>query len=353
MLRAVGILAALRLTNAIAADPGPAGQVHPELASPWSVGPELNKVLWADIWGLDTPYPPSRAEAMSIPALARSRNILTSTIARIPLEAYRLDVKVDPQPTWLYRTDQLQTPFSRMVWTVDDLFWYGESLWWVDGRTTEGFPIATTRVPWDDWEVDADRHILVAGREVAPDQVIYFDGFHEGVLAYGAAAIRSASQLEVAASETAKRPFRLELHQTTDEPLNREQRADLVAEARKALETPDGILYTNAAIEAKVHAFDSSQLLIEGRNASAVDMARLASLPATLIDANTAGSSLTYETSQGRNRQAVDYGFAAYMASISSRLSADDVVPRGQHVAFQLEDFTGPVPTITGTELED
>ena len=82
-------------------------------------------------------------------------------------------------------------------------------------------------------------------------------------------------------------------------------------------------------------------------------MARLVGLPASLVDATAAGASLTYETSAGRNQQAVDYGFAAYMAALAGRLSMDDVVPRGQHVAWDLSDLTGLATTPTGPTLED
>jgi hypothetical protein len=183
--------------------------------------------------------------------------------------------------------------------------------------------------------------------------VIYLPGPHEGILNFAPGAIRGASILETSALETSRRPFRVELHQTTDEPMPAAEIDALIAKARQALATNDGILYTNAALTAIVHNYDSSQLLVEGRNANDVNMARLVGLPANLIDANTAGSSLTYETSAGRNQQAVDYGFAAYMASVAARLSMDDVVPHGSRVAWDLADLTGLSTTPTGPTLED
>ena len=59
-----------------------------------------------------------------------------------------------------------------------------------------------------------------------------------------------------------------------------------------------------------------------------------------MLDATTAGASLTYETVAGRNAKFIDYGVALYLEPIEARLSMDDVVPRGQRVAFDLSDFT-------------
>ena len=113
------------------------------------------------------------------------------------------------------------------------------------------------------------------------------------------------------------------------------------------------MLWTNASLQAILHPAAPEDLLIAGRNAAAVDCARLVGVPAALVDATSAGASLTYETTEGRNREFLDYGLIGYMAAVSSRLSMDDVVPRGQRVAFELEDLIGPAPMFTGPPTED
>jgi hypothetical protein len=308
--------------------------------------------LWSDLFDTDL-LPATRREAMAVPALARGRNILCPTIARVPLRLMTLDQPAPDQPAWLTRTDGLVSPFHRMLWTLDDQLFYGAALWKVE-RGADTFPLRCWHIPYDLWDVDqVSQTITVDGVEALAGEVIYLPGPHEGILSIAAGAIRGASILESAAVETSRRPFRVELHQTTDEPMLDTEIADLVTKAKQALATNDGILFTNAAIEAKVHPYDSSQLVIEGRNANDVNMARLVGLPASLIDANAAGASLTYETSAGRNQQAVDYGFAAYMAAVAARLSMDDIVPRGTHVAWDLTDLTNVTTPTTGPALED
>jgi hypothetical protein len=326
------------------------GAPRPQIASPFTDRSALETIVWADLFGVDT-IPPTRAEALSVPAVWRGRNIVATTVARSPLVVYRADVEVVPQPTWTQRTDGLSSPFSRMLWTVDDLVFYGESLWLVT-RGAEDAVLTAERVPYGDWELDEHRRILVNGAPVPAGRAVYIPGPHEGILAYNGRAIRSAALLERSALDTAMTPFKLELHQTNDATMTDAEIDALVSRARTALASHGGILWTNQALEAKVHPVDSSQLLIEGRNA-AVDAARLVGVPAATVDANTAGASLTYETSQGRNAEAYDYGFAAYMAAIAARLGMDDVVPRGCRTAFDLQELVGPAISLTGPVTED
>jgi hypothetical protein len=88
----------------------------------------------------------------------------------------------------------------------------------------------------------------------------------------------------------------------------------------------------------EIGSFDA-HLLESGRNAAAVDVARHASIPADLIDATVTESSLHYSTSRDNDRRFIDYGLGLYMSAISARLSQDDVTPRGQRVAFDLEEW--------------
>jgi hypothetical protein len=350
----MGISNALRLFDRAGATTDHPTPKRPDIASPWSDG-TLESLIWSDLLGLDlSVLPPTRGEGMSVAALARARNILCPVIARCPLVNLRVDEAVDPQPAWMQRTDQLSSPFHRMLWTVDDQLWYGESLWYRDENSTvDGRPLKMTRVPYWEWDVNADNQIEIAGDVAAADQVVYLPGPHEGILNFGGRAIRGATLSETSALAVSQRPFRVELHQTTDEPMDDDEIARLVSTAKVALSTNDGILFTNNALQAIVHPFDSSQLLVEGRNANDVNMARLASLPASLVDANTAGSSLTYETSAGRNQQAIDYGFAAYQSAIASRLSMDDVVTHGTRIAFELTDLVDVNLSTTGPPTED
>lgn len=323
---------------------------RPQVASPWSTG-SLSAIVWADIYGLDT-LPPTRDQAMQVAALARAVNLFKATVARCPLVSLIGDTPVAPSPAWLQRTDGLTSPFHRMLGTVDDHIFHGESLW-LRTNNADGSIRQADRMPYEEWSVNDVGAILVFGDEVPADNVIYLPGPHEGILRFGAKAIRSAAAVETSALDTAKHPFRVHLHQTTDEELSRAEKLDVIAEARNAMYENGGVLFTNNAVTAELLPFDSSHLLVEGRNAAAVDMARLVASPAAIVDATAAGASLTYETTQGRNQQLLDYGIAGYMGAIEARLSMDDCVPRGSRVAFDTANLTTITPEPTGPVTED
>ena len=98
---------------------------------------------------------------------------------------------------------------------------------------------------------------------------------------------------------------------------------------------------------------DSDALQLGARNASALDVARLANMPAMMLDATAQGASLEYQTMTGRNQQWLDYGLALYMDHVEARLSMDDVVPAGQRVTFDTTDWTAPDASPTGPPIPD
>lgn len=313
------------------------------VASPFAGASHLSQVVWPDIMGSDW-LPLTRAEAMSVPAVARSRGLIAGTIARLELEAVKDDKPLDPQPLWMRRTDSPLPPYHRMLWTVDDLVFYGYSLWAVE-RDNHGAVIRADRVPFQNWEFNQDGQITVNGSLVRADSVVLIPGPHEGLIQFGARTIRQASSLLQSADKAAKNQTAyLELHQTNEAPMTQEDIAALIkgwSDARAGAN--GGVAFTNNGIEVREHGAPSEHLLIEGRNASSVDIARCMGVPAALIDAQAQQGSLTYETTQDRNAQFLTYGLAPYMDAISARLSQDDVSPRKTRTEFYLQDFVGDV----------
>jgi hypothetical protein len=111
--------------------------------------------------------------------------------------------------------------------------------------------------------------------------------------------------------------------------------------------------FTNKYVEAKTIGSHLDKLLIEGRNADAVDVARAAGVTASSVDATAAGASLEYTTATTRNQELLDYGVTFYMDAIRFRLSQDDCVPRGHRTAFDVTEFTSLTPTPTGAPTSD
>lgn len=290
----------------------------------------------------------TRAQAMSVPAVKRARGIICTTIARIPLRAYRGTEPINPQPLWIDRTDGPVSPYHRMVWTVDDLLFYGWSLWAVS-RDARGQVIAADRVPFDQWRIESDGTIVYVqpnGVETPADprSVVLIPGSDEGLLEASGGAIRHAADLLANAAKAAENPAAyIDLHQTNDTPITDEQRRELIAgwvAARRG--ENGGVAFSSAGIEVRELGAPIEHLLVEGRNAAALDIARAMSLPGSAIDATVDKASLNYETQEGKAADLIDYGLSAYMSPIAARLGMDDIAPRGTAVRFDLEAETGP-----------
>lgn len=327
------------------------------LASPFSDG-ALTKLVWSDVFGGD--YAPiSRAEAMSIPALSKARNLIAGTIATLPLRAKNAEgvLALDAQPSWMYRTDGQVSPFLRMLWTLDDLLFYGQSLWQVV-RGSEGQILTAERVPYEWWRVTAEGAIVIHDEPVDGDDVLYFPGPVEGVLDKDASTLRAAKSIAAAVEARVKNPIPVtELHATGDggnEPTETEA-ADLVRSYNLNRRDPDGVtVYTPSSVELRTHGDKADAgFMVEGRNAVRLDVANITNVPAALLDGSVSQSSLTYSTQEGRRNEFVDYGLRIWIEAVAGRLSADDVVPRGQHVIFDQTDFLTTLPSPTGPERQD
>lgn len=325
------------------------------IATPWGSS-DLARLVADDVFGGTAPHN-TRERAMRIPAIARARNVVCTTVARFPLAVLRGATKLEgiEAPTWSYESSQVQTWAHRLAWTVDDLMFYGWSCW-SRANQADGTPARFTRIDRGRWTIDDDMQVRVDEMPVDPRDVVVIPGLHEGLLSYGVDAIKDITFLYSIVRQRLLNPVPgIELHQTGGTPLNRDEIDALIdgfAAARQGQN--GGVSYTNQWIESKELGMGGdAQLLIEARNAAAVDCARLVGVHAGMLDATAPKASLNYETTTGRNQEFVDLDLALYMTPITARLSLDDVVPRGTRVEFDLGDYTAPAPAATGPIRQD
>lgn len=306
------------------------------IRSPWSTT-NLEPVILADIFGTADSVPVTRAEAMSVPAVKKGRNLITGNIARLPLKAYRGAEELAEQPTFLYRTNGQTPPQHRMRWTLDDLIFSGWSLWTVE-RGSVGQIVDATRIPPHMWNFDKVGNIEIGGEQVSADSVILFSGPDEGLLANGARTIRTAADIERTAAIRAANPTPLlALKQTTDDVLETTEIAALIDAWVAARQSKTGAVgFLPNGLDIQELGTGGADFLIEARNQIAIDVANLLCLPSNLLNGTTATASLTYTTQEGSRGELTDFALAMWMDCITARLSMDDVVPRGVRVAFDL-----------------
>ncbi len=332
-----------------------------DLASPFAPRPNhLQGVVWSDVFGTAATAPLDRAAAMTIPAVARGRNIICGTVGRIPLAAHRGTTRLTgpAEPTWINSTSGALPAYHRNMWTADDHLFYGWSCWARVNDAAGRFPLQMDRIPIGRWSLDDHGRVKVDRGDgvhelVNQSTVALIPGPHEGILVFGQRALRHYRDLMDAAAQASKTPAaHLALQQTSGQPMLYESPdpnvpgiRDLLASWRAAREgEAGGVAYLPPGLEAKELGTFSEHLLESGRNAAAVDIARLMSLPADLLDA-ASEASLTYSNARDNDARAIQYGVGLYLTAISAALSQDSITPHGQTVRFDLEDWLeDPVP---------
>jgi Phage portal protein len=305
----------------------------------------------------------TRAEAMSIPAVARGRNLIAPVLARQQLVAYRQGVPLPNQPTWL-SSSRYFPPRLRALWTLDDLIFSGLSLWVVD----RGLPdesgrrliLDAMRLPPANW-TQRDGLIVVTGadgseRELVEDEYILFPAPSEGLLTMAARTIRGALRLEERWLERIENPIPVvEIRYTGDDDLEESEMTDIRDGYLKArLDSKGVVMVTPRGFEVHPHGDDAAELFVEGRNAVALDVARFLSLPSTMIDASQVnGSSVDYENNAIGRSAYYDLSLRTWALPFEEALSQDDVVAHGQNVAFDFANLTLNPDTGAPVPLED
>lgn len=345
----MGLFDKFKLSNKRAASTGPAAV---GLVSPHESG-KLARIVWAEHF-LGEAGEVNRNGAMRIPAIAKGRNVLVGIGASLPLVQLEGEQRFD-QP-WLYRSSGDVSPWHRLAWTIDDLIFHGYSLWAVKRNPWTTTIIDAVRVPFELWQLDQwTGEILVNGQKVNQNEVILIPGGFEGIIEAGVDTIRGAHALQRAWIGRAQNPIPLiELHQLTDDELDDEEVDQVVADWAAARTSPNGAVgFTDYRFEVRVHGTLTTDLFEEGRNAIVLDVARLMSLPASLLDGSMSTASLTYSTQEGKRNEFVDYSLPIWLKPIEARLSMDDVCPPGQRIRFDMTSLTTTETPAISAPVED
>jgi HK97 family phage portal protein len=301
----------------------------------------------------------NRADAMSVPAVARARNLIAGTIASMPIEMFVTDQATQerrqvPPPPWV---EQPQVDIPRMTtiaYTIDSLWFYGRGYWMVtEVYQEDGRPRRFRWVNPDDVTFDVDLQTGLVTRYyyrlnptplTGVGSLIVFTSIDEGLLVRAGQTIQTCVELERAALEFARSPAPSITLKNTGVDLPSDQVQSLLDRWRESRRASGGaVAYLSSALELDTVGFSPAELaLVDARAFQVLEIARATGLPAGLLSADV--GSMTYQNVQAERRALVDLALQPYMTAIEERLSMDDVTPRGTTLMFTPNDFLRATP---------
>ena len=292
----------------------------------------------------------TRALAMSVPSVARARNIICGTIGSLPLTTFNriTGEYVDPHRV-INQPDPRVAGFVIYCWLAEDIWLYGAGYGQVlemYSATDGGRVRAWTRVSPDRVTVDTDflnttiNGYKVDGKSVPMQgvgSIIRFDGADEGFLHRSGKTVAAAVYLENAALNYAKEPAPSMVLKSNGTNLTAERISSLLS-AWKSARQSRSTAFLNADVDLKEFGFDPKSLqLAEGRQYVALELARACGIPAYFLSAET--TSMTYSNAVSERRSLVDFSLRPILKAIEERLSLPDFVPNPVMVRFDLDDF--------------
>jgi HK97 family phage portal protein len=293
----------------------------------------------------------TRQLAMSVPSVARARNIICGTIGSLPLTTFNriTGEYVDPHRV-INQPDPRVAGFVIYNWLAEDIWLYGVGYGQVLEMysTTDGGRVrAWTRVSPERVTVDTDfRNTVIESYKVdgmaVPNSgvgsLIRFDGPDEGLLHRAGKTISAAVYLENAAVNYAKEPNPSMVLKSNGTNLTAERVSSLLSAWRTARQSRS-TAFLNADVDLKEFGFDPKSLqLAEARQYVALELARACGIPAYFLSAET--TSMTYSNAVSERRSLVDFSLRPILKAIEERLSLPDFVPNPVvMVRFSLDDF--------------
>lgn len=300
----------------------------------------------------------TREEAMSVPTVARGRNIICSSIASIGLEVVDrstgLDVE-DGTPRVIRTPDPRVPGSATYVWTCEDLLFYGYAYWQITELFADTFRVrsvqrvspARVTIQTNSLATEIE-YYMVDGSPVPNSGIgslVVFNGNDEGLLNRAGKTIRTGAELERAAAMYAREPVPSMVLKSNGTALPADRITKLLdswGTARRNRSTA----FLNADVTMEAVGFDPEKLqLNQARSYVSTELARALGIPAYYVDAET-GSSMTYSNATNQRQSLLDFSLIPLMTSISERLSMPDFVPQSQRVVYDLSDY------LRGSDLE-
>ena len=297
-----------------------------------------------------------RNNAMSVPTVARARDLIASVGGATPLRMYKeewdeadgeMKRRYLAPRSWIRQPDPTLPYSTLMSWTLDDLFFYGKAIWFINSRTADGFPNSFQRLPASMVSFrDQAGPVFFApsqdpyfqGGRIDPENLVQFISPIQGIIYQSEQAVQTAIRLERARfrNATSTIPAGV-LRVTGGEPLTQQEMQDLVAAFNSARENNQTAGLSQDLEYKETTANPANMMLQEAANFQALEMCRITNIPPYLAGIDIG----SYQYTSGKQSREDLYLFAArlYMDCIAQTLSMNNILPAGTMVEFDIDAY--------------
>lgn len=304
------------------------------------------QVMGENIFSLNSAIMPriTRKEAMSVPSVARARNLICGTVASIPLEYYKTSTgEVIAPPRWIKQFSKTQPSFVTLTWIVDSLAFYGVAYMLIteryseDGRPASMEWIANNRVTFTtDVEGIMIKQYYLDAAPIDMNDIITIQGFDEGVLERGARTIQAAVDVERAAALNSAQPQPAGYLKNSGADLPPAEVQGLLAAFKRARQN-NSTAYLTSTLDYSPVSFSPKDMMYQDAIRSlSTQVARMMNVPAYLLSSED--NTMTYSNVQDERKQFYSLSIEPYIQAIQTRLSMDDISTSGHEVRFAVHD---------------
>ena len=287
----------------------------------------------------------SRHDAMTVPSVARARNLICGTVGSIPLEYYnkRTGEVISP-PRWISQLSKSQPSFVTLTWIVDSLLFYGVSYLLIteryaeDGRPSSFEWVANTRVTFTtDLEGMFVTQYYIDASPVNMNDIVTIQGFDEGVLERGGRTIQAAIDVERAAAVNSANPQPTGFLKNSGADLPPNEVQGLIAAWKRARQN-NSTAYLTSTLDYNPVSFSPKDMMYDSAiQTLSTQIARTMNVPAYLLSSE-ANTSMTYSNIQDERKQFFALSLEPYIQAIQARMSMDDISTSGHEVRFAVYD---------------
>ncbi|CAB4158738.1 portal_HK97, phage portal protein, HK97 family [uncultured Caudovirales phage] len=287
----------------------------------------------------------SRHDAMTVPSVARARNLICGTVGSIPLEYYNKRTgEVIAPPRWISQLSKSQPSFVTLTWIVDSLLFYGVSYLLIteryaeDGRPSSFEWVANTRVTFTtDLEGMFVTQYYIDASPVNMNDIVTIQGFDEGVLERGGRTIQAAIDVERAAAVNSANPQPTGFLKNSGADLPPNEVQGLIAAWKRARQN-NSTAYLTSTLDYNPVSFSPKDMMYDSAiQTLSTQIARTMNVPAYLLSSE-ANTSMTYSNIQDERKQFFALSLEPYIQAIQARMSMDDISTSGHEVRFAVYD---------------